>query len=112
MMFARGDILLATSWKILFLRLVDVFRKLDVNSPNPPIFRELDGEVATLLPSAPVAQLGVALFAEHAEEHDEFVVPVMIARYQKYRRVRRARAGVGKSQAVRKEQAIAVIRAR
>src|SRR3989338_2793841 len=63
--------------EVVELPRVDVRLELDVHGPEPPPVRELEGEVAALLPRPPAAEQ--ALLAEPAREADEVVVPVVVA---------------------------------
>jgi hypothetical protein len=64
--------------EVLELPVVEVRVELDVDGPDPPVVRQLHREVAAPLARHPVADAALG-GAEHAQEADEAVVPVVVA---------------------------------
>ncbi len=65
--------------EVFDLRRIDVRLKLAVGSDQPPASRQLQREVAALLPSAPAGEVAAPEFrAEESRKGGEPVVPVMI----------------------------------
>src|SRR5262245_43002896 len=72
------------------LRLIDVAGKLDIECAEPPVPRQLEGEIAARLLGAAAADhlavaprgplVGAAPPAEYAEKAPQPVIPVVIAR--------------------------------
>ena len=72
--------------EVVLLRGIEILGELDIDAPQPPVVRQLNGPIAAVLEAAPAAnpaavfsQSAIAILAEQAVEGGKSIIPIMIA---------------------------------